>query len=193
MGSTTVAYSPLGAQIDVATELADGIVTEAKIGAGAVTNAKVDAAADIAGSKLADNSVTVSKLSGFVNLEYVGSDLTEGTVHTSTAETTIASVTISADTIGTGALYIASVRGNAADAASNTPTFRLKSGVAASEAERESFTLAMTQTLGVGGCFAWYDTAPTWSGDVNVIITGQNNHSDANSQATVLSLVVFGH
>lgn len=172
--------------------LQDDAVTAPKIAAGSVAASELATNA-VETLKIKDNQVTPPKLSGFVNLEYVGSDLTEASIGSSTAETTIASVTIAADTISTGALYIASLVGKAQAGAANQPSWDIKSGVAASEASRETFTLNLEANNWVGACIAWYDTVPNWTADVSVIITGTNSDNHANSQTNVLSLVVFGH
>ncbi|MHC4604550.1 MAG: hypothetical protein ACYS6W_14615, partial [Planctomycetota bacterium] len=87
--------------------LADDAVTEPKIKDGEIINADINASADIDGSKLLNNSVPNSKLSGSI-LKFADSD-TDGEVNTSTVETTIASVTIPADTFTTRSIVIAPV------------------------------------------------------------------------------------
>lgn len=192
MGSNTVAYSPLGKQIDSADELADGIVTEAKLAANAVTVTKIkDNAVETA--KIKDAQVTAPKLSGFTNLEYVDSDLTQGSIASSVTETTIANVVIPAATVTTGVLIIASLFGRAQASASNGSTFKLKTGVAASEAERESFVISKIADEQHGGCIAWYDSVANYAAEVSVIITGQNSDNHSNSITRCHSMVVFGH
>ncbi len=132
------------------------------------------------------NSNTITKL------KYGGSDLTLGSIASSTTETTIASVTIPANTIATGALYSATISVQAQGSSANDSIFKLKSGVASSEVERYAVTVNCTPDEIKHATIVWYDEAPTWSGDVSVIITGKNNNNHANSKSTVFTLVVIG-
>ncbi len=133
------------------------------------------------------NSNTVLKL------KYADSDLTEGSVASSTAETTIGSVTVLADTVSTGCLIVASLRVEAGSDV-NQGTFRLKTGVASSEAERTQVLLKPVAGAGakVGGVIAWYDTVANYAADVSIIITGQNSESAASNKSICHSIIAFG-
>ena len=172
--------------------LATDSVTATQIEANAVTTSELAADA-VETLNIKDTQVTTAKLSGFVNLEYVGGDFTSGTIASSVTETTIASLTVSGGTVSTGLLVVASLHGRAQASASNTCDWDLKIGVAASEASVQTFTNIQNQGEQTGDCLAWYDDTASYEGDNNVIITGQNSDNSANSQTTVRSMIVWGH
>lgn len=191
MGSQTVAYSPLGSQIDSADELADGIITESKLAAGAVTVTKLGTDA-VETAKIKDAQVTAAKLLGFVNLEFVGSDLVEGSIASSVSETTIGSVVVTGGTVTTGCLIVASLKQEAAGTGQNVE-FRLKTGVAASEVERELMSFILLPNSKTGSVVAWYDTVANYAADVSIIVTGKNATSGAGRKCTCHSIIVYGH
>ena len=138
------------------------------------------------------NGITTSVNSNtLTRLMYLASDLGETTIASSTAETTLLSVTIPANTITTGAIYLVSLRAKAVGGDA-IATFTAKSGVPASEATRESYSINRNQPAEFGNNIAWYDSVPDWTADVSVLITGTNSASGANISITAHSLVVFG-
>ena len=150
------------------------------------TGGTVASTSSVNGINTTINSNTITKLI------HVGSDLTEGSVSSSVAETTIGSVTVPAGTVSDGCFIIASLKGSPHAGQTNTATFRLKTGVSSSEAERESFFIATGSAVQSGGAIVWYDTAATYANEVSIIITGQNNDNNADSKTTCHSIVVYG-
>ncbi len=131
------------------------------------------------------NSNTLTKLA------HAGTDLTSQTIASSTNETTIGTVTVTGGTISTGVFIMASLIAESG-AAGNQSTFRLKTGVASSEATRVTKILNGALNAKVGDCIAWYDAAADYSSDVNIIVTGENNVNGATSKSTCTSIIVFG-
>ena len=132
------------------------------------------------------NSNTLTKLA------YETSDLTAGTISNNTSETTLAALTIPADTFLTGALYMATIEGEAASSP-NTCTFKIKSGVSSSEVLRHTRTIYNVAGERSSASLLWYDDAPTFTGNVSVIITGQNSDQNVNSKSTVHTFVILGY
>ena len=196
MGSTTVAYSPLGSQIDKASELADGIITESKLAAGAVTVNKLGTNA-VETAKIKDANVTTAKLLGFVNLEFVGSS-TGGSIADSVTETTLATITIAAGTVTTAILIYVGIRFKNTVSSAITATYRIKTGATGSEVERDSIPLIVDTGGGDGadingGSLLFYDTNPNWAVENTVLITAENSSGNAAIEAFVDQVIVTGH
>ena len=122
---------------------------------------------------------------------YVGSDV-EGSIASSTNETTIATVVIPANTVSTGIIAEANCGGKGAG---NTSIIKLKIGATSSEALKQTINLVQTASNSdyVTAPVLFYDSTQTWTNEVTVLITGTNGTGGASDQTICWQLVVKGY
>ncbi len=133
------------------------------------------------------NSNTLTKLM------LSGSD-TEGSVASSSDETTIATYTIPAGTFKTGCLAMANVHFYGGNSAPSTSTFRLKIGPSGTEVEKQEIILANSSTSErIGASLLFFDSAETYTNELVVIVTAQNSGTGALDTGTCYQLVVMGY
>ncbi len=131
------------------------------------------------------NSNTLTKL------KYVGSDA-EGSISSSTAETTLATVLIPANTIETRIIVSSSIHCTT-DGANNKGDFKLKIGPTGSEAQKQLVILRPLSGIQIGGMLLFEDDSQTWSADVTVLVTGTNEVNSAGNTSTCYQLIVTGY
>ncbi|KKK48747.1 hypothetical protein LCGC14_3142050 [marine sediment metagenome] len=121
----------------------------------------------------------------------VASD-TKGSIASTTVETEIATVTVPANLIKNGIIVYAAigVTGSTSDA-----YFRLKIGADGSEATKQTVRLSarVGATLLNGGSLLFDDSTQTWTNEISVIVTAENNQPGAGDIATCFQLVVEGY
>ncbi len=124
-------------------------------------------------------------------LIYVGSD-TERSIGSSTTETEIGSVIIPANTVTTRIEVKVAIK---VLGSGNDAFFRLKIGADGSEVLKQVVRLSgrVGDARENGGALLFYDSTQTWTNEISVIVTAQNNQPGAGDVATCLQLGVFGY
>ena len=135
-------------------------------------------------------------------LGYIGSDTTGGSISSSTAETKIGEVIVSANSVRNRLLIIAGVRMTNQATSALISTFRIRTGTSAtatSNTQRISKTLQIIPNAsdgqGISGAILMATVTSsdeTFTGQVYVHVTGENDASHASKIATCDFIFVLG-